>query len=84
MNKKTNSSKKVEGRLIGYLPYEGVCEIELDNGKVECYGFALKLAERVRVIPDTLHHLMNCFIIAHLMDYDTRVIEYVELHPKRW
>lgn len=83
MNKKTNSSKEVEGRLIGYLPYEGVCEIELDNGKIECYGFCLELAEKTRVHPDTFEHFLYKFLICHLSGHDVRVIDWFEVHPFR-
>ena len=78
-----NTSLKVEGRLIGYLPFEGVCEIKDDTGQVQCFGFSEKLTQRIRVHPDTLHHLLYRFLICTLSDYDTQDIEHFEIHPGR-
>jgi len=79
----TKVKTEVEGRLIGYLPFEGVCEIENDNGQVQCFEFSEKLTQRIRVHPDTLHYLLYKFLICKLSEHNNWVIDHFEVHPGR-
>lgn len=74
----------IKGRFLGYLPYEGICEIKLDNGKIITYSFSPRLAERLRVIHDELTQFLYEPVICQILNFDMPLIDFIEIDPDRW
>ncbi len=66
-----NGEPRIDGILLGYLPYEGVCEIKTYIGAVGTYSFAPRLTATTQV---------QRGMYQHLIDRHVRLI----LDPESW
>jgi hypothetical protein len=55
-----NGESRIDGILLGYLPYEGACEIKTYAGAVGIYYFSSRLNATTKAQRGLYQHLINC------------------------
>lgn len=55
-----NGESHIDGILLGYLPFDGSCEIKTYAGAVGIYSFAPRLNETTKAQKNLFLHLINC------------------------
>lgn len=55
-----NGESHIDGILLGYLPFDGACEIKTYTGAAGIYSFAPRLNATTKVQKNLYLHLINC------------------------
>jgi hypothetical protein len=64
-------SGRVFGILKGYLPYQGILELEYYSGSISVFSFSPYLKEVLKANPSFFLHLIGHQITISLDDFDS-------------